>query len=42
VAATSVFACDQGHFHSANSVEKRFLNGSKRNETGLNIPEFIQ
>uniref|UniRef100_A0A8C8M6Q7 SMB domain-containing protein n=1 Tax=Oncorhynchus tshawytscha TaxID=74940 RepID=A0A8C8M6Q7_ONCTS len=29
-----------GCIHSTNSVEKRFLNGSKQNETGMNIPEL--
>ena len=26
----------------ANSVKNIFLNGSKRNETGINIPEFVR
>lgn len=33
-----MFACDQGYIPSANSVEKHFLNRSKRNEMGKNIP----
>jgi hypothetical protein len=28
--------------HSADSVEKHFLNRSKRNKTGLNIPELVR
>ena len=39
---SELFACDQGRIHYADSVEKCFLNGSKRNETGINIPEFVQ
>jgi hypothetical protein len=31
----TVFTCDQRCIHSADSVEKHFLNGSKRNEMGL-------
>ena len=27
--------------HSADSVEKCFLNGSTQNKTGINIPEFV-
>jgi hypothetical protein len=30
-----------GTFIPANSVEKHFFNGRKRNETGKNIPEFV-
>jgi hypothetical protein len=36
----AVFTCDQECIHSASSVEKRFLDGIKRNETGINIPEL--
>ena len=40
MAASSVF--DQGCIHSVDLVENLFLNGSKRNEMGINIPEFFQ
>ena len=33
-----VYAC----IHSTDFVKKRFLNGSKQNETGMNMPEFVQ
>ena len=38
----TVFECDQGCIHTGDSVEKCFLNRSKRNKTGINIPEFVQ
>jgi hypothetical protein len=34
--------CDTGCIHSANCVEKRFLNGSKQNEMERTIPTFVQ
>jgi hypothetical protein len=34
-------AGDQGYTYSADSVAKCFLNGSKRNETGMNRAEFV-
>ena len=39
---SELFARNQGCIHSADSVEKRFLNGSKQKKTGINIPEFVQ
>ena len=39
---SELFVCDQGCINSADYVEKRFLNGKKRNETGINKPEFVQ
>ena len=39
---SELFVCDQRRMHSANSVEKRVLNGRKLNYSGINIPEFIQ
>ena len=36
------FACVQGCIHSADSVEKCLLDGSKRYKIGINIPEFVQ
>lgn len=38
---SELLACDQGWIHSDFSVNGR-RNGSKQNETGLNIPEFFQ
>ena len=37
-----MFTRDQQCIHSADSVEKRFLNGIKRNETWINIPEYVE
>jgi hypothetical protein len=39
---SELFVCNQGCIHSADSVEKCFLNGRKWDEKGINIPEFVQ
>jgi hypothetical protein len=44
VAAMKVTVCavDQGYIDSVNSFAKPFLNVSKWNKTGMDVPDFVQ